>query len=211
MYQEFKFKEPDSEETDRAWKELVYKKHWPLLAAQMAENQTEETDRAWKLLTAQMAVNQTVQFKEKPVKKLTQRQLTLKKFEKKKWFLFGQKFNNFYSNIFSRSMLLSWEFELLQFKLHKTQIIRDRKDVDYNGWIDLKDGSLSSVWHSLAQCKMCISSNYKEKEKQRLGLLVRLTVKSVGIILPSIKKEEPVIEVEEEEIFSSPPMRRVII
>lgn len=152
----------------------------------------------------------------KKPKKPVQRQLSLKKYSKKKWNLFGQKLNSsYYQNIFAHPDMVkvcycSGDIEILQFRLHKTQVIENRKGVDYNGWIDLNDGSLDSVWASLIQLKMCIPSDYKKKEEQGLGLLVRLTVKSLGIVPEPKKVKEPEIEEKKEEmIFNSLPMRKI--
>lgn len=105
------------------------------------------------------------------------------------WILYGQFIDGHYTNIFDHPSLVEMcyckgSIEELEFKLHEIQTNHNFNETEprYFGWINFKENNkLEYVWPSMTQCVMCVD-NHKEKEQNGEGMMVRLKVKSLGII-----------------------------
>lgn len=109
------------------------------------------------------------------------------------WILYGQKYKEKYTNIFSHIVLVQACFcydrpiEKLIFTL---KVDQDSPDYScYYGWLNLKilEGSypnsrLEHVWGSEIQCRMCL--DYGSGEQNGEGVVVKLDVSSQGEVLP---------------------------
>lgn len=131
-----------------------------------------------------------------------------------KWDLYGQLINGYYTNIFHTVNQVKvcgskGDTEKLRFKLHKVQYPRKKKD-GYWGWIDTDNEKLGSVWREKSQTLLCLKNmDHIALEKDGHGLLVRLTVESLGKLKPKKPRQKKVIVTEPVKPISL-PLRKIV-
>ncbi len=118
--------------------------------------------------------------------KAKERNALIEEFKNTTWILYGQETDNkkCFMHIYEdkrTTELCFCEGKIckLEFSIHKDQSKKTTtKKADYHGWISFEDGnSLSMIWPSQTQFKMCFPYGPDAEEDKNTGIMVRLNIK----------------------------------